>query len=399
MSTIEPTRGGTTTVPEPHAVPTPEAASPLNPPDSPGNAPTDALTEMLLALERQNRSTLELNLGEIKAARERLSELQRQLADELKRALEAAQRSQRKKRGWFSRTFGSVIDVVAKVVAKQTEIMKDVVVLQADLTISVVKNFKDGDALFRSLKGDLLELAQSSETERAVAGFAAGTLKFLGDVAAFQFVLVTALAENAADGDALADAFHDALTDQAEKLWHSAETNILENPDFWTVTGRLAQGVAVASALASGGTLAPVAVVLTLALEADSRYGYLEEAFGKEAAVWVRVGLHIAAAVSSGASSSEALTWMKVALSTLEGASAVHQGVRTWQEGRRQEEELDRRADMQATLHQIQETQRLMDALIELYQEKSVHRTRTAQASADLIEAHGQTQTALVLQG
>ncbi|HEU5075685.1 MAG TPA: hypothetical protein VFU02_15940, partial [Polyangiaceae bacterium] len=337
MSTVEPARGSTTAVPPPDDVPPPEIPSPLSPPDSSGATPTDALTEMLLALERQNQRELELNLGEVKAARERLSDLQRQLADELARAIEAAQRSQRKKKGWFSRTFGGVIDVVAKVVAKQTEVMKDVVVLQVDLAVSVVKNFRDADALFRSLKNDLLELSESSETERAVAGFAAGTLKFMGDVAAFQFVLMAALAESAADGEAV----RDVLADQAEKLWHSAEANILENPDFWTVTGRLAQAAAVTSALASGGTLAPVAVVLILALEADSRYGYLEAAFGKQAAPWVRVGLHLAAAAVSGSSSSELLTWTKVALSTIEGVGALHEGVRTWQEGRRQGDELD----------------------------------------------------------
>lgn len=399
MPTIEPTQASPTAIPHSHEVVSTETPSPLTPPEFPECTPSDALTEMLLALERQNQTSLELNLSEIKAARERIADLQRQLADELARALEAARRSQKKKKGWFSRTFGSVIDVVAKVVAKQTEAMKDVVVLHADLAVSMVRHFHDREALFRSVKHDLLELSESSETERAVEGFTAGTLKFMGDVAAFQFVLVAALAENAVEGDALHQAARDALRDQTEKLWDSAETNILENPDFWTVTGRLAQGVAVTTALASGGSLAPVAVVLVLALEADNRFGYLEDVFGKEAAPWVRVGLHIGAAASSGSSSSDVLKWMQVALLAIEGAGDVHRGVRTWQEGNRSGDELDRRADMQETLHQIQATQRLMDALIELYEEKSDHRTRTAEASADLVETQGQIQAALVLQG
>ncbi|HEY6729377.1 MAG TPA: hypothetical protein VI197_35445 [Polyangiaceae bacterium] len=399
MPAIEPTATTPAIVPHTHEVVSAETPSPLSPPEFVGGTPSDALTEMLLALERQNQSSLELNLSEIKAARERIADLQRQLADELARALEAARRSKKKKKGWFSRTFGRVIDVVAKVVAKQTEAMKDVVVLHADLAVSMVKHFRDREALFQSVKHDLLKLSESSETERAVEGFTTGTLKFMGDVAAFQFVLVAALAENAAEGDAVHRAVRDALTDQAEKLWHSAETNILENPDFWTVTGRLAQGVAVASALASGGTLAPVAVALILALEADDRFGYLEDVFGKEAAPWVRVGMHVAAAASAGSNSNDVLKWMQVALSTLEGTSDIHRGVRTWQEGIRQGDELDRRADMQETLHQIQATQRLMDALIELYEEKSEHRTRTAEASVDLVEARAKVQAALVLQG
>lgn len=398
MSTIDPTHTSVTPLPYSHEVESRETSGPLLPPEFLGETPSDALTELLLALERQNQSSLELNLSEIKAARTRFAELQRQLADELARALAAARRP-KKKKGWFSRTFGGAIDAVAKVVAKQTEVMKDVVVVQVDLAVSMFKHFHDREALFQSLKNDLLEFSESSETERAVEGFTAGTLKFMGDVAAFQFVLVTALAENAAEGDSLRQAARDALKDQAQRLWHSAETNILENPDFWTVTGRLAQGVAVASAFASGGSLAPVAVALILALEADNRYGYLEDALGKEAAPWVRVGLHVAAAAASATSSNETLMWMKVALSVVQGTGEVHQGVRAWQEGQRQGDELDRRTDMQETLHQIQATQRLMDALIELYEEKSEHRTTTAKASVDLIDLRSRTEATLVFQG
>jgi len=399
MPSIEPARSGSISIPQAHEVLATETGSPLAPPEFSGGTPTDALSEMLLLLERQSQGSLQLNLSEIKAARERIVDLQRQLQGELKRALEAAQRSQHKKRGWFSRTFGKVIDKVAKLVAKQAELTKDVVMLQADLGVSLVKHFHDRDALFTSLKHDLLQLSESSETERAVEGFTAGTLKFLGDLAAFQFVLVAALAENAAEGDALHDAFREALKDQAQKLWHSTEANILENPDFWTVTGRVAEGVAVASAIASGGALAPLAVGILLALEADNRYGYLEHAFGKEAAPWVRIGLHVAATACSGSGSNEILTWTKVALSTVQGAGAIHQGVKTWQEGQRQGEELDRRADVQETLYQIQETQRLIDALIDLYEAKSDLRTRTTEAATQLVQTQGQIQAALVLQG
>lgn len=398
MPTIEPTATNPTFIPHSHEVLAPETPNPLSPPEFAGGTPEDALTEMLLALERQNQSSLELNLSEIKAARERIADLQRQLADELARAIEAARRP-RKKKGWFSRTFGKVVDVIAKVVAKQTEAMKDVVMLHADLAMSM-KHFGDHEALFQSIKTALLELNESSETERAVEGFAQGTIKFAGDVATFQFVLVAALAENAAEGDALHAAAREALRDQAERLWHSAETNILENPDFWTVTARLAQGVAVASAVASGGSLAPaVAVLLILALEADNRYDYLKDVVGKEAAPWVRLGMHIAAAASTGASSNDVLEWMQVGLLAIRGAGDVHQGVRTWQEGQRQGDEVDRRADMQETLYQIQAVQRLMDALIELYEEKSEHRTSTAEASVALVEARAKIEAALVLQG
>ena len=394
MTTIETTLPSSTVIPHDHQVLSAETPGPLPPPDFLGDTPSDALSEMLLSLERQNQSSLKLNLSEIKAARERMADLQRQLADELRRALEAARRSQHKKKGWFSRTFGNAIDAVAKVVGKQAELSQDLVMLQVDLAVSLGKNFRDREALFQSMRHDLLELSESSETERAVEGFTAGTVRFMGDVAAFQFVLLAALSEKAVQGDAL----RDALADQAEKLWHSAETNILENPDFWTVTERVAQGAAVVSAVASGGALAPVAVGLILALEADNRYGYLDAAF-KENATWVRVGLNVAAAACAGSSSNQVLKWTQIAVSALDGAGSVYRGVKAAQEGDRQGDELDRQADIQKTLYQIQENQRLIETLIDLYEEKSDHRTRSVESSVRLVEAQSEIQAALVLQG
>jgi len=394
MTTIDAPLPTSTTVPHRHELLSTETPGPLPPPEFLGDTPSDALSEMLLLLERSNQNSLQLSVSEIKAARERMVELQRQLADELKRALDAARKSQHKKKGWFSRTFGKVIDAVAKVVGKQAELTHDLVKLQVDLAVSLGKNFRDGEALFQSMRNDLLELSESSETEQAVEGFTAGTVKFMGDVAAFQFVLVAALAEKAAQGDAL----RDALADQAEKLWHSAETNVLDNPDFWTVTERIAQGAAVASAVASGGALAPVAVGLILALEADNRFGYLDAAF-KENARWVRIGLNIAAAACAGGSSNQVLKWTQIAVSAVDGAGSVYHGVKAAQEADRQADEIDRQADTQETLYQIQETQRLIETLIDLYEEKSDHRTRSVESSVRLVEAQGEIQAALVLQG
>ena len=398
MPTVDPTRNSTpASVPQHHAGALPPPG-PLVTPETSGGTPLDVLSEMLMAIERQNQSSLKVSLAEIEAAHAHMVELQRELAEELKRALDAARQAQHKKKGgWFSRTFGGAIDAVAKVVGKYAEITKDLAMVQVDVAVSVVKNFRNGEALLHSLKHDLLELSESSETERAVAGFTSGTLKFVGDLTAFQLVLVAALAENGAEGDAL----HHALRDQSQKLWHSLETNILENPDFWTVTGKLAEAVAVTSALASGGTLAPVAVVILLALEADNRYGYIDDLAGKKAAPWVRVGLHAAAAAAAGfgGNASEVLTWIQATVSVIQGVGAVHQGVKLWQEGQRQGDELDRRADMQETLNQIRETQRLIEALIDLYEEKSEHRSRTVEASTQLVQTQAEIQATLVLQG
>lgn len=371
---------------------------PLQAPTLEQPAPLDLLSQLLLSIERQNQSSLQVNQQEIRAARDRMQDLQRQLAAELKRALEAAQHRRHKKHGWFSKTFGGAIDLVAKVFAKQVEAMKDVVVLHADVAVSLAKHFGDKDALLQSLKHDLMKLNESSETEKAVQGFTAGTARFMVDAMGFQLVLVTALASAEAQNESMKE----ALKQQSTQLWNSLEANILENPDFWTVTARVGQAAAVAGAFASGGTLAPAAaVVLMLALEADRRYGFIEEVAGQKAAPWVRLGMEAGATIclGFGSHSSELLKWVQVSTTVLQGTGQVHHGVKAWQEGNRRSEELHRQADVQETLHYIRATQRLIDTLIDLYEDRSDHRERTADSSVRLVETQAATESALVFQG
>ena len=138
---------------------------------------------------------------EIAAARDQLADLQRQLAEQLKRAIEAAEHEKSRKHGWFSRTFGDVIDTVAKIFAKHVELLKDVVVLPAAVFVSLATEFNNREALVASLRRDLGELSDSSKTERAVAGFVSGTARFTGDLLAFELVVLTAIAANAARGE------------------------------------------------------------------------------------------------------------------------------------------------------------------------------------------------------
>ena len=379
--------------------PVPEAASPLLFPTAEGDGSLDALSHMLAMLAEQNSTSLRLNLEEIKTAREQLEDLQRQLAEQLRRALAAAQKSQKKdKGGWFSRTFGKLVDEVAKVFAKHVEVVKDIVVLPADMTVSFAKNLGNREALLQSLRNDLNELSKSSDTEQAVAGFISGTTKFMTDVMAFEAVLLAALAENAVRGEPLAD----AVKERGVALWESLKTNILENPEFWKVTERLVQALAVAAAIVSGGTLGIVAVALIVLLEADNRYGFIESAVGEKAAPWVRLGISLVAAACSAVGSagiSGALAWVQAAAGVIQGVGGVYQGVRTMQEADRKADEHDRQSDVQETLYRMQEIQRIIDALIELYEEKSEHRTQTTEAGVKLVQTQGDTQAALIFQG
>ncbi len=373
-----------------------DGVAPLCCPAFGGDAPLDALGQLLLELEQQNQASLSVNIEAIATARERLEDLQRQLAEQLKKALEAAHRSHKKK-GWFSRTFGSIVNSVAKIFAKHIEVMKDIVVFPADVAMSFGKALANREALMQSLRDDLAEFNKSSETERALEGFTSGTLKFMGDVVAFECVVVAALAEGAVRGDPLAH----AVGEQARQLYGSLQTNILDNPDFWTVVGKVAEAAAVAGALASGGALGIAAAALIVALEADKRYGFIEDSCGKEAAPWVHLGLTVAAGVATAGAaggSSETLRLIQLTAAALGGAGDIYVGIRTMQESRRQADEMYRQADMQETLNGIRENQRLIEALIDLYEEKNDNRTQTIESSVRLVETQANTERALVFQ-
>jgi hypothetical protein len=348
-----------------------------------------------LSLETQDQAQLQAQAERITSARERLADLQRELMQDLAEALRLAERSHKKKRGgWFSRNFGGAIDFVAKLVGRATEINKDLVVLQADLVVSVLQHGNDPQALGSSLTRDLLELNRSSETETATAGFLGGTARFAGDFLVFQAALVDALARGAVRGDAAAR----LVVSESSRLYGSFEHNILDNPDFWTVVERTAQAAAVAGAVSSGGALAPVALALIVAIEAENRYGYLDDVVGRRAAPWVQLGMQaglVATSVGAGASNGLVAT-VQGATAVLQGVHSVHQGIETIRESRREAAELDANADVQETLNRMDQIRRLIDRLIETYGEQSEDQTTNRHLAAELAQAHAQSHAAVV---
>jgi hypothetical protein len=172
----------------------------------------------------------------------------------------------------------------------------------------------------------------------------------------------------------------------------------LHNPDFWTVVERGAQAAAVAGAVSSGGLLGPVALALILAIEADNRYGYVEDAVGRKAAPWVRLGMQVglSTAAAAGGGSSDALRYIQGATAVLQGAHEVHQGVEQLHEARRLAAEVDANADVQETLNRMDQIRRLVDRLLETYEEQSDEQTTNRELSADLAQAHAASHAAVV---
>lgn len=365
-----------------------------------GDLPSlDALTRLLLSLETQDRAELTVQSERIANAQGRLRNLQHQLIKDVAEALRHAQRAQHKKKkgGWFSRNLGGAVDLVAKVAGKGAEVSKDLLVVQADLGVSVLQNLDDPAALRSSIARDLGKLTESSETERATTGFLSGTAKFTGDCLAFQIALTDALARGAVRGDAAAD----LVAAESSRLHASFEQNIWHNPEFWTVVERSAQAAAVAGAVSSGGILGPAALALLLAIEADNRYGYLDDAVGRKAAPWVKTGMQVgvAAAAAYSGGSGNIVRYVQGATALLRGAQEAQQGVEFLRESRGKAAEIDANANLQETMNRMDQIRRLIDRLIETYEDQSEDQNTHRQLSAELAQAHAASHAAVVFPG
>ena len=364
-------------------------------PDRHGLPSLDALTQLLLSLETEDQAQLEAQSESISAARDRLDHLEGELMADLAEALRYAQQPHKKHRqGWFSRNLGGVVDFVAKVVAKGIELNKDLAVLQSDLAVSVFQNFDDPAAARVGISRDLLELTQTSETEQAADGFLRGTAKLAGDVLVFQAALVDALARGAVRGDRAAN----LVLSEGSRLYASFEQNIWENPDFWTVVERSAQAAAVAGAVSTGGALALVAGALVLAIEAENRYGYLDEVVGRKAAPWVELGMQLGlmttTAISGGGGNM--LRLIEGGTAVLRGVHTADQGIHRLHESRRRASEVDAKADVLETRNRMDQIRRLIDRLIQGYEEASQDQTANRELSAQLVQAHAASNAAVV---
>jgi hypothetical protein len=135
--------------------------------------------------------------------------------------------------------------------------------------------------------------------------------------------------------------------------------------------------------------------------ELDKQTGFIEKAVGKDAAPWVRVGLGVAAMVLTGAAAmsgtgaepgfASAIKMVQGATTMVEGAGAVFHGVRTIIDANDRADEIDRQADIQATLNRMQQLNRMVDDLLELLGTKNDDNKTTQELGSDLV----QTQTAM----
>jgi hypothetical protein len=377
------------------------AAPTLPTPSSLGMEPRDALGQMLAMMERMGQLSTEHTEQRIrdnqKQARQAFQDFLRKLAESIEAAKRAAEEED--DGGLFSDIADCVGDIAGAIVGTVIDFVKDTVEAPFELTVGLAKNLTDPQGMLAVMKGQLIEMSTNGETADTVKGFTRGVVKFSADLAKFGVKFAEAMARGLDP-----EAAWESVKADAEQLWKSFQTNVLENPDFMAVMAAVAKAAAVAGAVMSGGTLAWVAVAVFLVCEADNRYGFVEDVVGKDAAPWVRLGMQAAGcallAGAAGTSSGQAvLKWIQAGTAVVGGASSINAGIRMLEEGDRQADELERKADIKAILNRMQQLQRLLDSLIELLEEQVDDRKTNIELGNRLVQTQAATESGAVMRG
>ncbi len=391
--------------PRPPVVLPPSASDPAAPtlpvPSTLGPEPRDALGQMLAMMERMGHLSTEHTEQRIrenqKQARQCLQDFLRKVAESIEAAKRAAEEED--DGGLFGDIVDAVSDIAGAIVGTFVDFVKDAVEAPFELTVGLAKNLTDPQGMLAVMKGQLIEMSTNGETADTVKGFTRGVVKFSADLAKFGTKFAEALARGLDP-----EAAWESVKADAEQLWNSFQSNILENPDFMAVMAAVAKAAAVAGAVMSGGTLAWAAVAVFLICEADNRYGFIADVVGKDAAPWVRIGMQVAGMVllagAAGTGDGQAiLKWIQAGTAVVGGASSINAGIRMLEEGDRQADELERQADIKGILNRMQQLQRMLDSLLEALEEQMDDRRTNIEIGSRLIQTQAATEAATLMRG
>jgi hypothetical protein len=382
----------------------PQVTTALPPPLVVGLEPDDALSQMLLAIQRTGEADMAMTETQIQAARTAVREQLDKYLEQLKQALEAAQKAQEENDdgGFFGSIFDAIGDAVGAIVGTVLDFQWDAFTLPFKTVFDVATHLNDPQAILTSIQSDVLALGKNGDVADSVKGFTSGVVSFTADLSTFAARLTAEVAAAAVTGNNV----WDAMKGQVGQLWSSLKSNILDNPQFWEVTGAIAKGAAIAAAVASGGVLAWAAVGLMLVSELDKQTGFIEKTVGKDAAPWVKLGIGVATALCVGFSSApdqlgasfgKVLQTVQGATGVVQGAGAIYKGIRAYEDAQDRADEVDRQADLQATLNRMQQLDRLTSELLDLLGDQNDDQKTNQELGSDLVQTRAATENAVIM--
>lgn len=359
---------------------------------------TDPLSQMMMALQKQADCSLAMGTTRIRDTQASLHEQLEAYLDKLKEICEklAAAKADDDDGGWFSDCCDFVADIAGEILGTVADLAVDAITVPVELTVDVVKNFGDSAAMLQAMQSTAMKLVENGGVAEDVHGFTQGVVAFTTDLAELTARLSVDVAGAAVSGQSLSR----ATSGDLQKLWGSLKTNILDNPHFWAVAGAVAKGVAVAGAVMSGGALAPLAIGLMVLMEADQRTGFIQAAVGEKAALWVRLGVSVAASlclIGGSSANSDVLKWLKLGTGVMQGAGGIYTGIRTIQSANERADQLEDQAELTSSLNRMQRLQRLLDSLLSSLDDDAKSNEQTKKLGADVMQAKVACEAALIL--
>lgn len=368
-------------------------------------ASSDTLAMLMEMMQSLAQQTIEGKSLEIQKTQNSLTQAVEELSKKLQEAArEAAEAAANNDDEGFFGSVCKMVDAVADwvgeavgtVAGKVADFSVDLVMAPADIIAAMVQGQSFAQAL--STVGD--NLASDGHVAGTVKGFTSGVTKFMADVAEFS-VAYLAVIEAGVRGDNV----WDALKGQFENLAHSFMENLVRNPSVMEVTGWALKGLAVATALASGGTLGLVSVVLFALSELNQRYGIAEKVLGPENGKLVSLGLEVASTcfMLYAGGSFDNLD-LQQTTDVIKGAAAIVQGsvmiggaIDGYMEANKVADEIDQTAETQSLMNRIARLQRMLESLIDELDDKVEQHQRSQKTASSLFQIQGATFEASVV--
>jgi hypothetical protein len=352
-------------------------------------SPGDLMGEMLAMMEKTSQLSTSNTEHQLSAKH---NELEQARKDFLKKIADAIRKQEHAKQhhGLFGSIFHAVGDALGEALGTLIDFAKDTVIAPVKMTVGLA----EGKSLSNVMQSEMHDLLTNGDWANTVKNCTEGVVGFAGDLQD----AVDGIATDLASGRSVGEAFERA----GKKAWSSLKTNILENKDFWKVTGAIATAVAVAAAVMTGGALAFLAVGLILVCEVDNHTHFINKAFGPKAGPWVKLGMEVAASALSGGAAmasqgTAAMQAIQAASAIASGVSAVGQGVQTIDAAKQKAGEIRAQADVTQALNRMQQIQRMIDDLISVLEEKSDQHKSFVKGAAKLVQTQGAVQAAAIM--
>ncbi len=382
----------------------PEAALMLPPPGATGF--DDPLAEMMAIMQRLSATSLAQTSRRIELTQERLDEALDELLEKLAEAAEEA----KKKKDSGGGLFGWVSKVVTAVVDFAVDLGGDVLGSSADFGVDlltapfdIIAGLIKGGSLDQLLRAELEQLGEDGTVAEKFDQFVEGVGKFAADVFVFLHAHWGVL-EAGLRGENLVD----ALKLHGGNLYDSFIENCVENEAVWEVTSYALKGLAVASAVASGGALSLVAVGLVLLSEINKRYDLANEIFGPEVGAYVTLGIEVAATVvlACAAGDLEGLGDLQNAGAMIKNVTAVIQGtvgivkaLRDYQEALKLADALDDQADLLEISNRMSMLQRLLETLLDDFEDQTEDQSNNTKRANSIYQTVAATNGATLFPG